>query len=260
MFRQQFRRRLRTEVQTPAQYIPRPSGVLILVGDGGCPCLQSWWGAQRDTGNVQHTPLVSSSREFSWQKMQEGEWLYWGHLKERNMPPLQLFWGPAGGRKKTRGRCLGGGAGWRVLQAAIVLTLLWVKGHQPEKKSVYHVGNSCHPWQCTVSKMDDLPNWSLAWVNQGKFTVQFLCCFRYKNNIFQVLYPVVRWPGGEQREEIRFVGFRSPSRFIWTVSAVYLCLFHILHKPVFCFLFLTWFSMLSTQLYVMVELCTGWRQ
>ena len=34
MFRQQFRHRLRTEVQIPAQYIPRPSGVLILVGEG----------------------------------------------------------------------------------------------------------------------------------------------------------------------------------------------------------------------------------
>lgn len=95
-------------------------------------------------------------------------------------------------------------------QAAMILTLLWVKGHKPEEKSVYHVGNSCHPWQYTVSKMDDLPNWSLAWVNQGKFTVQFLCCFRYKNNICWVLYPVVWWPEGEQREEIRFVGFILP--------------------------------------------------
>lgn len=30
-------------------------------------------------------------------------------------------------------------------QAAMMLTLLWVKGHKPEKKCVYHVGNSCHP-------------------------------------------------------------------------------------------------------------------
>lgn len=84
----------------PAQYIPRPSGVLALVGKAGCPCLQSWWGAQRDTSNVQRTPLVSSSRGFSWQEMQEGEWLYWGHLKERNVPPLQLLWDPPAPERK----------------------------------------------------------------------------------------------------------------------------------------------------------------
>ena len=52
-----------------------PVGVLTLVGEGACPCLQSWWGAQRDTSDVQRTPLVSSFRGFSWQKMQDGEWL-----------------------------------------------------------------------------------------------------------------------------------------------------------------------------------------
>lgn len=82
-------------------------------------------------------------RGSSWQKwceqLAENAW-----ENEMQRRPSYLGSSALAGTQNKTGRALGQWNG-AVSQAAMILTLLWVKGHKPEKKSVYHVGNSCHP-------------------------------------------------------------------------------------------------------------------
>lgn len=94
------------------------------------PCLQLWSGLPGTPATCAQCPASSLSPDKdSWELL--GPSSYWvssAHAgtqtrREAGKPPASGF----------------------ISQAAMILTLLWVKGRKPEKKSVYHVGNSCHP-------------------------------------------------------------------------------------------------------------------
>ena len=127
----------------PAQYIPRPMGFWPWLGRR-VALVCSHGGEHRGTPVTCSAHLWSVLPVFLARNAgRRVALLRTPERKKRASSPATL--GPTGARKETRGRCLGGGARRHVLPAAIVPTLLWVKGHQPEKKPVYHVGNSCHP-------------------------------------------------------------------------------------------------------------------